>query len=155
MHNNIHEIQMFFKIKKSEQSKVLEKTEREIKLKKDVLDSILSYCLMKHPNEGILILRGKSKKGNVLIDGLVIPPFAFNAHSSSGFPHYMLPGDLSYVGTVHSHPSGNANPSITDLNNFFQLISLIVRFPYGDKDMFAWDSNGNAVRLTIIYDDKH
>jgi proteasome lid subunit RPN8/RPN11 len=141
---------MFFKIKKSKSNIILEKTEREIKLKKDVLDSILSYCQMKHPNEGILILRGKSKKGNVLIDGLIIPPFAFNAHSSSGFPYYMLPADLSYVGTVHSHPSGNAHPSVTDLNNFFQLISLIVGFPYEDKDIFAWDSNGNAVKLTII-----
>ena len=139
---------MFFKTKKPKI--VLEKTEREIKLKNDVLNSILSYCQMNHPNEGILILRGKSKKGDVLIDGLIVPPFAFNAHSSSGFPHYMLPADLSYVGTVHSHPSGSANPSITDLNNFFELISLIVRFPYGDNDIFAWDSNGNGVKLTII-----
>ena len=141
---------MFFKIKKSEDNIVIQKTEREIKLKKDVLDSILSYCQMKHPNEGILILRGKSKKGDVLIDGLIIPPFAFNAHSSSGFPHYMLPADTSYVGTVHSHPSGNAHPSITDLNNFFELISLIVGFPYGDKDIFAWNSNGDSVKLTIV-----
>ncbi|EGG42422.1 Putative metal-dependent protease of the PAD1/JAB1 superfamily [Candidatus Nitrosarchaeum limnium SFB1] len=141
---------MFFKIKKSNPDTIIQKTEREIKLKKDVLDSILSFCQMKHPNEAILILRGKSKKGNVLIDGLVIPPFAFNAHASSGFPHYMLPADISYVGTVHSHPSGNPSPSITDLNNFYELISLIVGFPYGDKDIFAWDSNGNAVKLTII-----
>jgi len=141
---------IFFKTKKLEHVDLIVKSEREIKLKKDVLDSILSYCQMNHPNEGILILRGKSKKGNVLIDGLVIPPFAFSAHSSSGFPHYMLPGDMSYVGTVHSHPSGNAHPSVTDLNNFFELISLIVGFPYEDKDIFAWDSNGNAVKLTII-----
>jgi len=141
---------MFFKTKKLKQKTPQEKIEREVKLKREVLNSILSYCNMNHPNEGILILRGKSKKGNILIDGLVIPPFAFSAHSSSGFPHYMLPGDMSYVGTVHSHPSGHANPSITDLNNFFELISLIVRYPYGDNDIFAWDSNGNAVKLLII-----
>ena len=138
---------MFFKIKKSEQINSIVKNERKIVLKKDVRDSILSYCNMKHPNEGILILRGKSKKGNVLIDGLVIPPFSFGAHSSSGFPHNMLPGDLSYVGTVHSHPSGHAVPSVTDLNNFFQLVSLIVRFPYGNEDIFAWDSDGNSIKL--------
>lgn len=140
---------MFFRIKKSKKNSS-SKTERQIKLKKEVKDSILSYCHMKHPNEGILILRGKSKKGDVLIDGLVVPPFAFNAHSSSGFPHYMLPADMSYVGTVHSHPSGSARPSITDLNNFFELISLIVRFPYGDGYIFAWNSNGNVIKLTII-----
>lgn len=141
---------MFFKIKKSNDKTSIQKTEREIKLKKEVLDSILSFCQMKHPNEAILILRGKSKKGDVFIDGLIIPPFAFNAHSSSGFPHYMLPADISYVGTVHSHPSGNAHPSITDLNNFYELISLIVGYPYEDENIFAWDSNGNAVKLTIV-----
>ena len=126
------------------------KIERQVSLEKKVLDSILSYCQMKHPDEGILILRGKSKKGGVLIDGLVIPPFAFSAPSSSGFPHNMLTGDMSYVGTVHSHPSGNANPSLADLSNFFQLISLIVRFPYGDNDIFAWNINGENVKLTIV-----
>ena len=141
---------MFFQTKKVERPDFNLKPEREIKLKKEVLDSILSYCKMKHPNEGILILRGKSKKGNIVIDGLVIPPFSFSAHSSSGFPHYMLPGDMSYVGTVHSHPSGSARPSVTDLNNFFELISLIVRFPYNDNDIFAWNSNGIAVKMTII-----
>ena len=140
---------MFLKIKKSEQVTPVIKIEREIVLKKDIRDSILSYCNMNHPNEGILILRGKSKKGNVLIDGLIIPPFSFGARSSSGFPRNMLPGDLSYVGTVHSHPSGCAMPSVTDLNNFFQLVSLIVRFPYGDEDIFAWDSEGNSIKLVI------
>jgi len=139
-------MKMFFKKKNDS----VTQTEREIKLKKEVLDSILSFCNMKHPDEGILILRGKSKKGNLLIDGLIVPPFAFGAHSSSGFPRNMLPGDLSYVGTVHSHPSGNAHPSVADLNNFFELISLIVRYPYEDEDIFAWNSDGNAVKLTII-----
>ena len=48
---------------------------RTVTIKKEVRDGILSYCKMNHPNEGILILRGKSKKGNVVVDGLVIPPF--------------------------------------------------------------------------------
>jgi len=135
---------------KSKQNIVLDVPEREISLKKEVLDSIISYCKMRHPDEGILILRGKSKKGDVLIDGLVVPPFSFGAHSSSGFPRHMLPGDLSYIGTVHSHPSGHAHPSATDLNNFFELISLIVRYPYGDEDIFAWNSDGKSVKLKII-----
>jgi proteasome lid subunit RPN8/RPN11 len=146
----VEKIKVFSKTKKPRYAGLVAKTEREIKLKKEVLDSILSYCHMKHPNEGILILRGKSEKGNVLIDGLIIPPFSFGSHSSSGFPHYLLPGDMSYVGTVHSHPSGSAKPSVTDLNNFFELISLIVRFPYGDDDIFAWNSEGVGVNLTII-----
>ena len=126
------------------------KFERLVSLQKSVLDSILSYCQMKHPNEGILILKGKSKNGNILIEGLVIPPFNYSGPSFAGFPHSFLPFDLSYVGIVHSHPTGAANPSVTDLHNFFGLVSLIVKFPYEENDIFAWDSNGDSINLTIV-----
>ena len=127
-----------------------EKIERQITLKKDTRDGILSYCKMNHPNEGLLILKGKSKKGNVTIDGLIVPPFSESGPTFAGFPHSFLPFDLSYVGTVHSHPSGSAKPSVTDLHNFFGLVSIIVKSPYEDDDIFAWDSNGDSIKLTII-----
>jgi len=126
------------------------KFERQVSIHKKVLDSILSYCQMNHPNEGILILKGKSKQGNILIEGLVIPPFNYSGPTFAGFPHSFLPFDISYVGTVHSHPSGTANPSVTDLHNFFGLVSIIVKSPYGDDDIFAWDSNGNSIKIIII-----
>ena len=125
------------------------KFERKVILQKEVLDSILSYCQMKHPNEGILILKGKSKNGEINIDGLVIPPFNYTGPTFAGFPHSFLPFDMSYVGIVHSHPSGSAEPSVTDLNNFFGLVSLIVKSPYSDESVFAWDSSGNAIPLSI------
>lgn len=125
------------------------KLERKVLLQRDVLDSILSYCKIKHPNEGILILKGKSKKGEIKIDGLVIPPFNYTGPTFAGFPHSFLPFDMSYVGIVHSHPSGSAEPSVTDLHNFFGLVSLIVKFPYDDNSIFAWDSSGNSVPLFI------
>lgn len=123
--------------------------ERQIILKKDVQDSILSFCKMNHPNEGILILRGKSKKSKITIDGLVMAPFSESGPTFAGFPHSFLPLDLSYVGIVHSHPIGSAEPSDTDLNNFFGLVSIIVKAPYEDEDVFAWDSKGNPINLTI------
>lgn len=126
------------------------KIERQVSLEKKVLDSILSYCQMRHPNEGILILKGKSKQGNIMIDGLVIPPFNYSGPTFAGFPHSFLPFDMSYVGTVHSHPSGSAEPSVTDLHNFFGLVSIIVQSPYGDNDVFAWDSSGNPVPVSIV-----
>ena len=126
------------------------KFERQVSLQREVLNSILSYCQMKHPNEGILILKGKSKHGNIMVDGLVIPPFNYTGPTFAGFPHSFLPFDLSYVGVVHSHPSGSAKPSVTDLHNFFGLVSIIVKSPYDEKDIFAWDSNGNSVKLSIV-----
>jgi len=126
------------------------KFERSVSVKKDVFDSISSFCKIKHPNEGILILKGKSKDGAILIDGLVIPPFSHSGPTFAGFPHSFLPFDMSYVGIVHSHPSGTAEPSLTDLHNFFGLVSLIVQYPYDDDDIFAWDSKGNSIKLEII-----
>lgn len=106
---------------------------------------------MSHPDEGILILRGKSEHGNVLIDGLVIPPFSETGADFAGFPHNPLPLDPSYVGIVHSHPVGSAEPSLTDLNSFFGLVSIIVKSPYEDEDIFAWDSSGNKIPLDIVW----
>ena len=126
------------------------KFDRKVSLTKDVVDSISTYCKIKHPNECILILKGKSKNGVILIDGLVIPPFSHSGPTFAGFPHSFLPFDMSYLGIVHSHPSGSAEPSLTDLHNFFGLISLIVKFPYADEDIFAWDSKGDSVNLEIM-----
>ena len=126
------------------------KLERKISLTKDARDGILSFCKMNHPNEGILILRGKSKRGDVYIDELVVPPFSETGADFAGFPHNPLPLDLSYVGIVHSHPSGPAKPSLTDLDNFFGLVSIIVKSPYEDDDIFAWDSNGKQIPIEII-----
>ncbi len=105
---------------------------------------------MKHPNEAVLILRGKSKKGNITIDGLVIPPFSYTDTTFAGFPNSFLPLDSSYVGIVHSHPKGSAKPSITDLNDFFGLVLIIVKSPYDDEDISAWDSKGDPIEITIV-----
>jgi proteasome lid subunit RPN8/RPN11 len=131
------------------------KLERKVILKQKTKDSIMSYCKMKHPNEAILILKGKSKKGTITIDGLSIPPFSYSDQTFAGFPQSFLPLDLAYVGTAHSHPSGSAEPSVTDLHNFFGLVSIIVQSPYeNDEDVFAWDSQGNQIPIIFESDDE-
>ena len=130
-----------------------ERPRRTISMTVEARDGILSYCKMNHPNEGILILRGKAKKGHISIDGLVIPPFFHTGPTFAGFPHSFLPFDPSYVGTVHSHPTGVAKPSVTDLHNFFGFVTMIVQSPYEDGDIFAYDRDGNLLELTISSDE--
>lgn len=130
-----------------------ERPKRTISMTMEARDGILSYCKMNHPNEGILILRGKAKKGHISIDGLVIPPFFHTGPTFAGFPHSFLPFDPSYVGTVHSHPTGVAKPSVTDLHNFFGFVTMIVQSPYEDGDIFAYDRDGNLLELTISSDE--
>ena len=126
------------------------KLERKVSLTKETRDGILSFCKMNHPDECILILRGESKHGDVFINELVIPPFSETGKDFAGFPHNPLPLDLSYVGIVHSHPTGSAEPSLTDLDNFFGLVSMIVKSPYEDEDIFAWDSDGNEIPFIVV-----
>jgi proteasome lid subunit RPN8/RPN11 len=127
------------------------KVNRAIFLTRETADGIITFAKSWHPNEGILILRGqhKHKKGQVHIDGLVVPPFASHGPYYSGFPSYDLPFDLSYVGTAHSHPGGSNRPSLQDLNNFFGLVSIIISFPYDENCIGAFDRNGKSLPLTI------
>ena len=125
------------------------KIERSVTLTKESCEGILSYCKMNHPNEMVLILKGKSKAGNVLVESLVIPPFSETGATFAGFPSSFLPLDLSYIGMAHSHPEGSAEPSLDDLNNFFGLVSIIVKSPYNNEDIFAWDSAGNMIPVSV------
>jgi len=135
---------------KGADSKEKEKFQRNVILTRQVADGIITYSKTYHPNEGILILQGKSKRsGEIRVDGLVVPPFSSHGPYYSGFPTNELPMDLSYIGTAHSHPGGSNRPSLEDLNHFFGLVSIIINFPYDYKTIGAYDRNGNNVNLII------
>ena len=123
------------------------KLERSLVFLNETRDGILSYCKMNHPDEIILILKGHSKKGKMLVQSLVVPPFHETGPTFAGFPANQLPFDSDYIGMVHSHPVGTAEPSSEDLHNFFGLVSVIVKSPYEDEDIFAWDSSGNSIPI--------
>ena len=99
---------------------------------REVVDSLLSYSKMAHPNEGILLIRGKTRKGVVEVTGVMIPPGATHAHSFSGFSWFMIPLDSSYLGVAHSHPSGYAVPSHEDLLHATGRLMVIMGYPYND-----------------------
>ena len=123
------------------------KLERSLVFLNETHDGIISYCKITHPDEMILILKGHSKKGKMFVESLVVPPFHETGPTFAGFPANQLPFDSDYIGMVHSHPTGTAEPSSEDLHNFFGLVSVIVKSPYEDEDVFAWDSSGNTIPI--------
>ena len=123
------------------------KLERSLVFLNETRDGIVSYSKITHPDEMILILKGHSKKGKMFIESLVVPPFHETGPTFAGFPSNQLPFDSDYIGMVHSHPIGTAEPSSEDLHNFFGLVSVIIRSPYEDADIFAWDSSGNSIPI--------
>ncbi|MDQ3836854.1 MAG: Mov34/MPN/PAD-1 family protein [Thermoproteota archaeon] len=127
-----------------------EKKRRLIIVSRSAIDGIISYSKGLHPNEAILILQGKITPEQVVIEGLVIPPFALSGPYYSGFSNFNLPSDSSYVGSAHSHPGGSNRPSLEDLNRgFYGAVSIIIAHPYDEATIAAYDRNGNRLKIKI------
>ncbi len=126
------------------------KMPRQIIISRSAVNGIISYSKGLHPNEAILILQGKTSREQVIIESLVIPPFALSGPYYSGYSNYYLPTDSSYVGSAHSHPGGSNRPSLADLNRgFYGAVSIIIAHPYEDRTMAAYDRNGNKLEIKI------
>ena len=118
--------------------------------RRDVVDSLFTYSRMAYPNEGILLLRGKSKKGVVEVTSVVVPPAASHGAAFSSFSWWMLPIDFSYMGVAHSHPSGNHSPSHEDLLHASGKIMVIMGYPYATVDnLGVYDHNGNTLAFEV------
>ncbi len=120
---------------------------RRIVITRQAADGIITYSKTHHPNEAILVLQGKKDKDEIVVNGLIIPPFSMSGPFYSGFPVYDLPFDLSYIGTAHSHPGGSNRPSLDDLNHFYGMVSIIISHPYEDETIGAYDRNGNSLEI--------
>ncbi|MFP3984636.1 MAG: Mov34/MPN/PAD-1 family protein [Candidatus Bathyarchaeia archaeon] len=122
----------------------------EAVISRELLEAILENALSVYPRETILLLRGKVKKGRIEITDFVMPPMATHGKGFSSFPMYMLPMDFSLVGSVHSHPSGTAKPSVEDLNHSFGKIMMIVTYPFGGRENVAvYKRSGEEVALRL------
>ena len=122
----------------------------EVVISQKLLDAILENARALYPREMLLLLRGKAKKSGIKITDLVIPPLATYGREFSSFPTYMLPMDLSLIGSVHSHPSGIARPSIVDLNRSFGRIIMIVAHPFvGKENVVVYNHSGEKLPLQL------
>jgi proteasome lid subunit RPN8/RPN11 len=115
-----------------------------------VVNSVLTYSKAAHPREGILLLRGSSKKGVLRIESVAVPPMATHGQGFSSFNWYMVPVDLSFVGVAHSHPSGHAVPSHQDMIHMMGKVMMIAGFPYEDlESLKIYDAHGNSIPYQV------
>ena len=121
-----------------------------VSMSAELLVSIFEGAKRLYPKETFLLLRGKKHKDEIRVSDLVVPPLAVYGYGFANLPFHMLPMDFSVVGTVHSHPSGNINPSSVDLNHFFGRILMIVGFPFaGAQNVAVYDSKGEKVQFQV------
>jgi proteasome lid subunit RPN8/RPN11 len=121
-----------------------------VSMSAELLDSIFEGAKRLYPKETFLLLRGKKHKGEIRVTDLVVPPLAVYGYGFANLPFHMLPMDFSIVGTVHSHPSGNINPSDVDINHFFGRILMIVGFPFASaQNVAVYDSKGEPLPFHV------
>jgi proteasome lid subunit RPN8/RPN11 len=117
---------------------------------RDLLDAILAGAKQLYPRESFLLLRGKKNKNVISISDLVVAPFSVHGRGFASYPTHMIPMDFSIVGTVHSHPSGNTQPSSVDLNHMFGRILMIVGYPFTDERcVVVYGSDGEKLALNV------
>jgi proteasome lid subunit RPN8/RPN11 len=125
--------------------------QKQIVITRQVADGIITFAKARHPYEMVLVLQGKSSSDKIVVEGLIIPPFASSGPFYSGFPIHDLPFDGSYVGSAHSHPGGSNKPSLEDLNRgFYSSVSIIISHPYEDETIAAYNRKGEKLELKIV-----
>jgi proteasome lid subunit RPN8/RPN11 len=114
-----------------------------------VLDSALASARSSYPNEFGGVLRSDPPG---VIGELLLLPGTTSGRRHANFQLYMLPADLTVVGTVHSHPSGALHPSDADLRLFrnWGRRHLILGAPFGPGSWRAYDGNGQETSLQVV-----
>jgi proteasome lid subunit RPN8/RPN11 len=122
----------------------------DVVMSRKLLEAIFENARSVYPRETILLLRGKISKEKIEITDIIIPPLATHGRGFSGFPTYMLPMDFSLIGSVHSHPSGVAMPSVADLNRSFGRLIMIVASPFlGTENVAVYNRSGERFTLRL------
>jgi len=121
-----------------------------VSISKELLQTIFEGAKSLYPKETILMLRGKRQKDIITITEFLVPPLANYGRGFANVRLHMLPMDFSLVGTVHSHPSGNINPSSADLNHFFGPVLMIVGYPFTDeRNVAAYNRDGEKLAVEV------
>ena len=121
---------------------------KEIKIRKELLNGIIALCKNQHPREILGLLR--------IVNGIaieyILPPGAITSKSSGLFVPSRLGFDSTLNGSIHSHPSGNPNPSIVDINNVFKTkkFNFIIAYPYDTRSIKCFNNKGREIEYRIL-----
>lgn len=117
-------------------------------IRRKTLQMILAASRETYPKEFAAILRAEEG----VITELLLLPGTISGDVHAVFQLHMLPIDLSVAGTIHSHPSGNYQPSDADLRLFghFGRVHIIVGYPYTEGTWGAYDHDGGPRELEVV-----
>ncbi len=114
---------------------------------KELIDYIMEISKDYYPKEFLALLRADKH----VIKELLFVPALKSGSVSASFDAFNLPHYFDVVGTVHSHPSGNGEPSNRDLRLFSRYpVNLIVFYPFSRECLKVYDNKGTQIDLTYV-----
>lgn len=124
---------------------------------RETIEFALESAEQTHPNEYMGRLRGMpaeelglAEEGVVITDVLVMPGTTSSPVAAS-MKGWVIPNDVSTLGSVHSHPNGVLRPSDQDLRTFGSGdVHIILGAPYGIDDWRAFDREGRRRDLPVL-----
>ena len=122
----------------------------EVRIDREVLESVIYYSKKAYPNEFLAFFDGKIKDKILYITGLIFVP-GETCETGAVVHTEMVPINTKYWGSVHSHPGPSASPSDADLVTFSKTgyFHMIVCLPYSFETFKAYNRYGDSSDYTI------
>ncbi len=122
----------------------------EVRVDREVLDSVIYYSKKAYPNEFLAFFDGQIKDKVLYITGLIFLP-GETCETGAVVHTELLPMNTKYFGSVHSHPGPSASPSDADLKTFSKngYFHMIVCLPYSVETFKAYDRYGNHLDYSL------
>jgi len=123
---------------------------REVRIDREVLESVIYYAKKAYPNEFLAFFDGEIKDKILYITGLIFVP-GETCETGAVVHTEMVPISTKYWGSVHSHPGPSAMPSDADLMTFSKhgYFHMIVCLPYSFETFKAYDRYGESASYSV------
>ena len=123
---------------------------REVRVDREVLESVIYYSKKAYPNEFLAFFDGEIIDKILYITGLIFVPGETGLTGAIVHTE-RIPMNTKYWGSVHSHPGPSARPSDADLMTFSKngFFHMIVCLPYSFETFKSYDRHGKPMDYTI------
>lgn len=122
----------------------------QVRVDREVLESVIYYAKQAYPNEFLAFFDGKIEDKILYITSLIFVP-GETCETGAVVHTEMIPMNTKYWGSVHSHPGPSARPSGADLKTFSKngYFHMIVCLPYSFETFRAYDRYGEPQNYTV------
>ncbi|WP_405295895.1 Mov34/MPN/PAD-1 family protein [Methanobrevibacter sp.] len=123
---------------------------REVRVDREVLESVIYYSKKAYPNEFLAFFDGEIKDKILYITGLIFLP-GETCETGAVIHTELIPMNTKYMGSVHSHPGPSAQPSDADLMTFSRhgYFHMIVCLPYSLDTFKSYNRYGEPADYTL------